>query len=532
MEERAPDRLGPSLDEVARKLRREWAAGWLTDPLAWRPGTAMPAFWPESDPDAAARRPQEVADIVAYLFERPAPSEAAPAAGPGDPERGRVLFDRKGCRACHALELPEQDRLLALGADKEEDPPVEAPRNDFGPPLGRIGSKTDRAWIRRWLGDPRAVFPETKMPRFRLQESERADLAAYLTSIEHPAWPAAELPRGNAEDGRLHVYMYGCGGCHELPGKTKSERNGPELDGFADKDPHQFDFGTSPPPLEERTWARWARRKLERPRGTQRPEIRLFMPFSHLSESDVDDLMVFLRSLRRFRPPDAYVYRPAPETAVVADGMALLEARNCLACHVWEEQGGEIHPLFVEPSMRPPTLSDLRDRLQPAWLFRYLRYPFTMRPWLTLQMADFGLDAKRAEVLARLVTHRPRSAAPYADFETPQLSDEELETAKLLLTKLRCRQCHGKTAKAGLQSGDLAPDLELTRQRLVPDWMLRFTTDPQKVSPGTRMPTFFPEGQTPLPEVLGGVVKKQIELLTLYQFTPTFRVERKDKEEP
>jgi len=48
--------------------------------------------------------------------------------------------------------------------------------------------------------------------------------------------------------------------------------------------------------------------------------------------------------------------------------------------------------------------------------------------------------------------------------------------------------------------------------------------DPQKIMPGTRMPTFFPatadhpEGQSPFPNILGGDVKAQIQAVRDHLF--------------
>ena len=68
----------------------------------------------------------------------------------------------------------------------------------------------------------------------------------------------------------------------------------------------------------------------------------------------------------------------------------------------------------------------------------------------------------------------------------------------------------------------LAPDLTLARERLKPDWMVQWLKDPQVLQPGTMMPTFFPEGQTPFHDILDGDTMKQIQAIKDYLlvFTP------------
>ena len=90
-----------------------------------------------------------------------------------------------------------------------------------------------------------------------------------------------------------------------------------------------------------------------------------------------------------------------------------------------------------------------------------------------------------------------------------------------LFTKLQCQSCHptGNTMPPGKAPDELAPNLQLAAQRLRPDWVLQWLADPQKIFPGTRMPTFFPAGQqNPFPEILGGDSKKQIKAIRDHLF--------------
>jgi cbb3-type cytochrome oxidase cytochrome c subunit len=78
----------------------------------------------------------------------------------------------------------------------------------------------------------------------------------------------------------------------------------------------------------------------------------------------------------------------------------------------------------------------------------------------------------------------------------------------------------------GRAPGDLAPDLGLAHERLRPEWIVRWLFDPQKIAPGTKMPTFFnedPKDKTKrisqLPNILGGDAQAQMEALRDHVFS-------------
>jgi hypothetical protein len=96
-----------------------------------------------------------------------------------------------------------------------------------------------------------------------------------------------------------------------------------------------------------------------------------------------------------------------------------------------------------------------------------------------------------------------------------------LSVGQNLFGLMMCARCH-PTSNAppppGVEAADLAPNLQISHERLRPQWVLDWLTDPQQIAPGTRMPTFFPDGQSPLPNVLGGDAQAQIEAIRDYLF--------------
>ena len=94
---------------------------------------------------------------------------------------------------------------------------------------------------------------------------------------------------------------------------------------------------------------------------------------------------------------------------------------------------------------------------------------------------------------------------PYRTFVDRRLSQEDLRAADILFSEdiFNCWTCHqrGSIPPKG-DPASWAPDLTMGRTRLKPEWIRRWLQDPQKVQPGTKMPTYFGDEMTYLPEEL------------------------------
>ena len=107
----------------------------------------------------------------------PSPTAATPTPTPEPAAHGRALFQAKGCATCH------RHGGLNIGRVEDEDP-VDL---DLGAALGApdlTHYQPDPDFVRRWLRDPRAVRPETKMPNLRLSDAEIEALLAFLQTNE------------------------------------------------------------------------------------------------------------------------------------------------------------------------------------------------------------------------------------------------------------------------------------------------------------------------------------------------------------
>ena len=551
-------KAGPDLVAIATKTHPAWVKKWIKAPSAFRPDTRMPHFFDlenTSQPHEVDMNDAEIAAMTTYLFEHSAKSapESVPIGG-GDPARGEELVRTVGCLACHVLEeeIEQYDRA--------------SPRK-HGPSLVGLGEKTSYEWLYRWLKDPAAYFPETKMPDMRLTDEEARDIASYLTTLKAPAsfekvakptaksgvvdelltsylsarysasdvadtlgvWTASEKVMRLGEEA---IRRYGCAGCHVIGGFEGAQPIGTELTEEGNKLTKQLDFGFVD--LPETKWD-WFYHKLRHPRSFDAGKVKarqeqLRMPDFRFSEEDAQSLTLALLSFTSDRVGKGAA--PVPPTSIRDLGPAepaietsrwLVRNWNCKGCHMIEGEGGAIRDTIEDPGFWPPVLSGEGHKVQSEWLYHFLKEPTPIRPWLRARMPTFNLPDDHA----RKLTHyfAALDDQPFPDF-APHEREPDPELVQVggeIVEMFRCAQCHPVgdvgAAAAALGASNLAPDLRMAKHRLRPMWIDEWMLDPQKLQEGTNMPTFFYEGESPLPDVLGGDTGLQIAAIREYLLT-------------
>ena len=61
----------------------------------------------------------------------------------------------------------------------------------IGPPLDRAGFMSNADWLYRWIKNPQAIRPRTKMPNLGLTDEDAMAVVAYLKTLRAPRAPAA-----------------------------------------------------------------------------------------------------------------------------------------------------------------------------------------------------------------------------------------------------------------------------------------------------------------------------------------------------
>ncbi len=176
----------------------------------------------------------------------------------------------------------------------------------------------------------------------------------------------------------------------------------------------------------------------------------------------------------------------------------------------------------------PPPLYYEGFKVQKKWLNKFIREPFTLRPWLNIIMPKFRFSEEEVNNLIRFFSLYSNIDTPYEFY--PQLSKEYLEgkleqdkeylqKGKTIFDKLGCVSCHilGNKKPSG-EPDSWAPDLLLAKERLNPQWMTMWIQDPQLVQPQTKMPSLFQDEKQReiIKDMFDGDTKKQIEAIVDY----------------
>ncbi len=436
------------------------------------------------------------------------------------------------------------DGSAATDDAKQNEPTPEDPTR-YGPDLSRIGERASARWLAAWLANPRTVWPKTRMPDMRLSEERRNALVAYLVSLRQaksppaePVWPA--LDKKTIEAGRKAVQRYGCYGCHEIPSMGAVGKAGPDLDDFGDRIADRLAWGDAKPDCEETELQCWTLTKVGSPRWLSAENLPLVMPQMELTAAEVRALSVFVLGNRQRRIPAEYQPSLDESRHVTQRGEDLLAELNCRSCHeigrqekkIFDEDGeldeirftpngGQIRRYYAQAAMAPPPLTFAGQKYQYPWLDGFLAKPTRVRPWLLARMPSFEMTQKQRASLIHYFAQRNKRPYPFSPNEKPELSGGDRKVARKMFKDFKCFQCHDISAAAGLQPGELAPDLSLSGQRLTTVWLRQWLLKPQYVQPNTKMPTFFPLEDdsdpksitTPCPECFGGDIKRQIDAL-------------------
>jgi len=218
----------------------------------------------------------EAADLFAYLF------SLSYVNTPGNPGRGRRVFETKSCSQCHDIEVGK-------------------PRP--GPPVSTWHEVNDPlAWAETMWNHSHIIYTELASralpwPQFSIQDM--LDLLAYLRTVS--ASQSAGFQPGNPELGRV-TFENACESCHSFGSRTTR----PKIDLMK---------RAAPDLLTDYVVAMWNHAPLMRQRaGTD---------FPILGPGDMANLVAYLFSQRYF-----------DQEGNAERGAKVFEAKGCAGCHV------------------------------------------------------------------------------------------------------------------------------------------------------------------------------------------------------
>jgi cytochrome c551/c552 len=419
----------------------------------------------------------------------------------------------------------------------------------------------------------------TVMPSLRLSPEDAEDIATYLMTQkkqEPSSYAAASFMDDPAlkEEGKKWVRHYGCAGCHEIAGFEDEGRIGTELTFEGSKPIERLDFALftevaqrggkgSEPIKDKEDLARlpdgpgtepwydhkgFFEHKLAEPNIYDQGKVKgeteaLRMPNLHLTKDQVLDLTTLLLGSQETSLPQSYQHKPGDARHDIQEGWWIVKKYNCMGCHQFIPGQRTILMGLKQyqdvQEQLPPKLLTEGARVDPEWLRKFLSNPALsttdtnrngVRPYLKVRMPTFSFSDNELRKLVRFFEALSQQPLPYIPEEVPALTAKETDMARSLFssTAAPCLKCHA-TGDPSHDKIATAPNFLLARERLKPDWVERWITDPQAVSPGTSMPSglFKQQGTQyvfagPTPPTFNGYTGDHRKLLTdyIFQLTP------------
>jgi len=319
--------------------------------------------------------------------------------------------------------------------------------------------------------------------------------------------------------GEKLVRKYGCAGCHDIPGMELESRVGAELSTIGNKLKEEIFFGDRTDLRED--WETFIFHKLKEPRGYATKWIEQAMPQFDLADEDIRALMVFLRGRTEAKIKESYRYSRTSSQSVV-DGQRLAARYNCTGCHIIAGRGGDVRRLYEKNlTEAPPNLLGEGRKVQAPWLYNFIKAPSPIRPWLSIRMPTFSLSDEETYTAVHYFAGLDMVESPFTYINVGDYVGSNVEAGRTLASQdyLSCFSCHVRGGKFPEGEKDSwAPDLAMASKRLRPAWIIDWLHDPQKLLPGTKMPSFYADPDNPdgPPDILNGNDDDQIRALRDY----------------
>ena len=195
---------------------------------------------------------------------------------------------------------------------------------------------------------------------------------------------------------------------------------------------------------------------------------------------------------------------------------------NCIACHERTGLGGidpERNALFTgtQPALGdqgriPPPLSHVGAKLKPEWIAEVLLRGKRQRDYVEAAMPQFGEAnvGHLVKLFGRVDVLETATIPKVANVQESRNAGHEMIGA----SGLSCIVCHEFN---GQKSGEMsALDLARVSERLQKNWFHLYLREPSRFHPNVIMPSYWPDGQSVRPNILGGDTAQQIEALWTY----------------
>ncbi|RMF69895.1 MAG: hypothetical protein D6743_01150 [Calditrichaeota bacterium] len=377
--------------------------------------------------------------------------------------RGRELIKKYNCVGCHKID----------GVARE-----------YAPRLDGIGDKTNRSWLVRWLKNPKAFRPDTRMPDFKLSDEEANLLADFLMSFKTypngkrlepvPAELTQEYPPDDwVDEGKALFRQARCISCHLVEGK-----GGPLAPDLAK--------------VASKAKPAWLYSYLLDPKAFQ-PDVP--MPQYGFTREQAAKVTAYMVSefVDWDAPEDTVAHTPEPN--FYAKGLKLFNKYNCGGCH-------ELSGVPTAENMGPD-LTDVGDRhlyqlefgktdiprTLPDYLYNKLKNPRAFLESSRMPVYGFDEDELQAITTALLaMSKRPIAQKYLVQPEMTSTYEPQGEFGKIV-KKYSCFSCHVINGRGFRLATDLSREGSLAQR----EWLKKYFKVPYSMRPilTERMPNLF-----------------------------------------
>ncbi len=448
--ERLKAKPGPNLSGVGSRLDADTLWLMIRSPQSRKKGTQMPGLFAGAEGDE-----EKVEALVEYLS---AMKQDKPSMPVGNEDRGKELYHKVGCVACH--EPAKDARPPKVAADAEVDKP-----GNGSVPIA-LADAYDVNALAAFLHDPLSMRPAGRMPDMRLNKQEAADIAACLhigrVAEKATARAALKISKQGLETGREHFEKMNCVACHQT-GPTSPARQTSLI-------------------------------KLDATKGCLAEKQPSGTPRFDLNELQKRALTLALAAIQK---------EQAPKLTAQEKVDWQMSRLNCYACHDRDGKGGPEDPraqyFGVNDSTAeslgqlanlPPTLDKIGRKLTRGWFEKILwGKDGSVRPYMDTRMPNFG--QAQTEPLIASLNEADELEKPFTIDVSGLAKHHRAEAGRQLLGAkgLACVACHGLKERKSL--GPPVIRLTHTVERLQPEYFKELLLNPQVTQPGTVMPPMF-----------------------------------------
>ena len=457
---RFKSRQAPVLFTTHNTPSAGWLKRWLNDPKELKPGTIMPDLIHDLDQHDKSH----TVDSLLHYLTTLTPQLIEKEDFIGDLDKGKKLYQTIGCAQCHSPDAKD---------------------NGLDLPLGELQQKYSQTQLVKFLLNPLQSRPAGRMPRVPMTQQEAAHLTTFLLS-RNPIRKDSILAKPPdtlklREEGKIFYQKLRCANCHSTP------------------DSNVVPIFSKPLP------------KLDLSKGCLSANPPKSAPHFHLNAKQTKAIIAALKA----KPNQLTVQERTHHR---------MRQLNCTTCHTRNGLGKPDparNSLFTttgndlgDEGRIPPSITGVGAKLTETALHKTLRGEGAIRHYMTTRMPDFG------EAHAKFLVQHLTTADARADVKATPRDGKENEVGRnqygrelIGIKGLNCITCHqlGGNKSLGIQAMDLAS----LPKRLRPEWFRDYLINPSNFRPGTRMPSFWPDGKAVSP-ILGRNTERQIDSIWVY----------------